>query len=95
MGPTTAAGMLVRPWAFTLGRRVPVRPREPGPRVHRRERHSHVAATDVRPKITLACQECKHRNYITRKNRRNDPDRLELKKYCPNCRKHQPHRETR
>jgi large subunit ribosomal protein L33 len=67
----------------------------PGPRVHLRERHSHVAATDVRPKITLACQECKHRNYITRKNRRNDPDRMELKKYCPNCRKHQPHRETR
>ena len=42
-----------------------------------------MAATDVRPKITLACQECKHRNYITKKNRRNDPDRLELKKYCP------------
>ena len=60
-----------------------------------RERHSIVAATDVRPKITLACQECKHRNYITRKNRRNDPDRLELKKYCPNCRCHRPHRETR
>ena len=60
-----------------------------------RERHSLVAATDVRPKITLACQECKHRNYITRKNRRNDPDRLELKKYCPNCRCHRPHRETR
>lgn len=59
------------------------------------ERHSIVAATDVRPKITLACQECKHRNYITRKNRRNDPDRLELKKYCPNCRTHRPHRETR
>jgi large subunit ribosomal protein L33 len=54
-----------------------------------------VAATDVRPKITLACQECKHRNYITKKNRRNNPDRLELKKYCPNCRCHQPHRETR
>jgi large subunit ribosomal protein L33 len=59
------------------------------------ERHSHVAATDIRPKITLACQECKRRNYITRKNRRNDPDRLELSKYCPFCRKHQPHRETR
>ncbi len=27
-------------------------------------------ATDIRPKITLACQECKHRNYITKKNRR-------------------------
>ena len=59
------------------------------------ERHFAVAATDVRPKITLACQECKHRNYITKKNRRNDPDRLELKKYCPNCRCHRPHRETR
>ncbi|MQY06153.1 50S ribosomal protein L33 [Actinomadura sp. RB68] len=59
------------------------------------ERHSIVAATDVRPKITLACQECKHRNYITRKNRRNDPDRLEIKKYCPNCRTHRAHRETR
>ena len=47
-----------------------------------------MAATDVRPKITLACQECKHRNYITKKNRRNDPDRLELKKFCPNCRCH-------
>ena len=29
---------------------------------------------DVRPKITLACTECKERNYITKKNRRNDPD---------------------
>ena len=51
--------------------------------------------TDVRPKITLACTECKERNYITRKNRRNDPDRLELMKYCPRERKHTLHRETR
>ena len=54
-----------------------------------------MAATDVRPKITMACQECKNRNYITRKNRRNDPDRLELKKYCPRYRTHRSHRETR
>ncbi|GAA1759540.1 50S ribosomal protein L33 [Streptomonospora sp. PA3] len=54
-----------------------------------------MAVTDVRPKITLACQECKHRNYITRKNRRNNPDRLSLKKFCPNCRQHREHRETR
>jgi len=44
-----------------------------------------ASSTDVRPKITLACEVCKHRNYITKKNRRNDPDRLELKKFCPNC----------
>jgi large subunit ribosomal protein L33 len=52
-------------------------------------------ATDVRPKITLACTECKERNYITKKNRRNDPDRLELAKFCPRCKKHTAHRETR
>ncbi|MGQ4415850.1 50S ribosomal protein L33 [Streptomyces sp. SAS_269] len=44
-----------------------------------------MAATDVRPKITLACVECKERNYITKKNRRNNPDRLEMKKHCPRC----------
>jgi large subunit ribosomal protein L33 len=54
-----------------------------------------VAATDVRPKITMACQVCKHRNYITKKNRRNDPDRLGLQKFCPNCGQHTEHRETR
>jgi len=52
-------------------------------------------ATDVRPKITLACTVCKDRNYITRKNRRNDPDRIELKKFCPRDGRHTPHRETR
>ena len=50
---------------------------------------------DVRPKITLACSECKERNYITKKNRRNTPDRLELNKFCPRCKKSTQHRETR
>ena len=52
-------------------------------------------AADIRPKITLACTECKERNYITKKNRRNDPDRIELLKFCPRCGKRTPHRETR
>ena len=52
-------------------------------------------SSDVRPKITLACVECKERYYITKKNRRNDPDRMELKKFCPRCRTHTAHRETR
>ena len=50
---------------------------------------------DIRPKITMACVDCKNRNYITRKNRRNDPDRLSMRKFCPNCGKHTEHRETR
>jgi large subunit ribosomal protein L33 len=45
--------------------------------------------------VTLACTECRERTYHTKKNRRNDTERLELKKYCPRCRVHQPHRETR
>ena len=52
-------------------------------------------SADIRPKITLACVECKERNYITRKNRRNDPDRLELKKYCRREKRHTVNRETR
>ena len=61
----------------------------------RERRHPVASSTDVRPKITLACEVCKHRNYITKKNRRNDPDRLELKKFCPNCGTHQAHRESK
>ncbi len=45
--------------------------------------------------ITLACQECKQRNYTTSKNRRAHSGRLELKKYCRFCRTHTVHRETR
>jgi len=50
---------------------------------------------DVRIVITLACQECKRRNYTTTKNKRNDPDRLELNKYCKWCKKHTLHREAK
>jgi large subunit ribosomal protein L33 len=45
--------------------------------------------------VTLACTECKERNYTSQKNRKNTQGRLEIKKYCPRCRKHQGHRETR
>jgi large subunit ribosomal protein L33 len=50
---------------------------------------------DVRPIITLACGDCKERNYTSEKNRRNDPNRIEIKKFCPRCRKHTVHRETK
>ena len=50
---------------------------------------------DVRPVITLACGDCKERNYTTEKNRRNDPNRIEIKKFCSRCRKHTVHKETK
>ena len=53
----------------------------------------------MRVKITLACTECKQRNYNTMKNKKNDPDRLEMNKYCrfckKHCKKHTLHKETK
>jgi large subunit ribosomal protein L33 len=49
----------------------------------------------MRVKITLECTECKQRNYDTIKNKKNDPDRLELKKYCKFCRRETLHKETK
>jgi large subunit ribosomal protein L33 len=40
----------------------------------------------VRVLITLACAECKRRNYTTTKNKRTTPDKLEFSKYCRFCR---------
>ena len=35
----------------------------------------------MRVKVTLACTECKQRNYNTTKNKKTNPDRIELNKY--------------
>jgi large subunit ribosomal protein L33 len=49
----------------------------------------------MRDIITLACADCKNRNYTTTKNKKTTPDKLELRKYCPTCRKHTSHKETK
>lgn len=54
-----------------------------------------MAANGKRVKITLACTECKQRNYNTMKNKQNTPDRLEMNKYCRFCKKHTLHRESK
>ena len=41
-----------------------------------------MAAKGPRENIILECTECKNRNYMTSKNKRNNTDRLELVKYC-------------
>jgi ribosomal protein S18 len=52
--------------------------------------------------ITLECTECRSNlnkrspgvsRYLTQKNRRNNPERLELKKYCPHCNKPTIHKQ--
>ncbi|NCD32699.1 MAG: 50S ribosomal protein L33 [Spartobacteria bacterium] len=49
----------------------------------------------ARETITLACTECKRRNYTTTKDKRLTPARLEKMKYCRFDRKHTLHRETK
>ena len=54
--------------------------------------------------ITLECTECRSNlnkrsdgvsRYHTQKNRRNNPERLELKKYCSNCNRTTLHKEIK
>ena len=52
-------------------------------------------AVGARVKVILRCSECKERNYFTVKNKKNTTGRVELKKFCPWCRAHTVHRETR
>ncbi len=54
-----------------------------------------MAVKSTRTKITFECEECKNKNYDSFKNKRNDPDRLQLRKYCPFCRKTTLHKETK
>jgi len=59
---------------------------------------------DIRSIITLQCIECETNlnqrsagksRYTTTKNRRNTPNRLELKKYCRFCNQHIIHKEIK
>lgn len=49
----------------------------------------------MRVQVILECTESGHRNYITSKNKTNNTSRIEFNKYCPACRKHTLHRETK
>ena len=49
----------------------------------------------MRVKITLACTECKQRNYNLTKDKKAHHERMEVNKYCKFCRKHTLHKETK
>ena len=55
----------------------------------------HNGGNLMRTRITLACTECKNRNYDTTKDKKTHPDRIETKKYCRFCRTHTLHKETK
>ncbi|WP_349409111.1 50S ribosomal protein L33 [Pseudalkalibacillus sp. SCS-8] len=49
----------------------------------------------MRTKVVLACEQCKQRNYSTMKNKQQDENRIEMKKFCKHCQSHTVHRETK
>lgn len=50
---------------------------------------------EARGYVTLECAECSHRNYRTSKRLSGGLPKLELKKFCSWCRKHQDHKERK
>jgi ribosomal protein L33, bacterial type len=49
----------------------------------------------MRVNVILKCTECGDENYITVKNKKENPERIELKKYCPRLKKVTLHREKK
>ncbi|RLU85829.1 50S ribosomal protein L33 [Streptomyces griseocarneus] len=54
-----------------------------------------MARNELRPVIKLRSTSGTGYTYVTRKNRRNDPDRMELRKYDPVVGRHVAFREER
>ncbi len=52
-------------------------------------------AAPKRKIITLECTVCGERNYSTEKNTTANPERIEVKKFCPKCGKRTVHKETK
>ena len=50
---------------------------------------------ETRARIDLKCTECDEINFRTEKNKKNTTERLELKKFCPKCKKTTLHKETK
>jgi len=49
----------------------------------------------MREQILMACSVCKRRNYSNTRNKKKQADKMELKKFCPFCRKHTLHKEVK
>lgn len=45
--------------------------------------------------IKLQCSVCKRINYHSRRNKKKVKEKIQLKKFCQWCGKHQPHAEVK
>ena len=49
----------------------------------------------MRDLITFQCTNFKRRNYVSTKNKKTTPGKLEFKRFCRWCRAHTLHKETK
>lgn len=49
----------------------------------------------VKRGIRMQCTDCKNINYLTKKNAKNNPEKMTLNKYCNTCRKSTSHVEIK
>jgi len=52
-------------------------------------------AESRRGTIFLACSKCGKRRYCTTKNKKNNSERMVLRKHCNQCNEHTEHKETK
>ncbi|NMB74127.1 MAG: 50S ribosomal protein L33 [Myxococcales bacterium] len=45
--------------------------------------------------VSLECGVCRNRNYSTTRNKRTHAEKYKIKKYCPACRRHTEHKESK
>ena len=49
----------------------------------------------MRDRITFKCSECGEENYIGTRNKRKNPERMQIQKFCPRCNKKTLHKEKK
>jgi large subunit ribosomal protein L33 len=49
----------------------------------------------MRDKLMLKCGHCGRHNYVRTKNKRIMTQKFAIKKYCPDCRSHHEHKESK
>lgn len=52
-------------------------------------------AVSKRDEVILKCSECGSENYLSSRNKRNHPNKMETNKFCPKCRKKTLHKEKK
>ena len=58
-------------------------------------RYNCNGGVDCESKNNISMYRVQTKKLQHKKNKKNNPDRIEMKKYCRFCKKHTPHKETK